>query len=519
MSRPSSIRALAIVSLCFGLAAGGATAGIRVVAHTDGRAPGAGSLARFHRFGVPQIDADGRTSFHAWIQGAVLSGGDSGIWSERGGSLAQQARIGLEPPGLEDDAEYETLGVLRVDAGGAVFFQAAIASSEYESALFEADASGIDPRVVSNIGAPDIGPGVYLGGFLDFDVFAGGLVFVANLIGSGVTSGNRYALYVDAGTPSLLARAGEIAPGGADVWSGQQTALVNAAGEVAFRSALAGGSVAGIWAEGDAGLELVMRSDALPPGFAGLQFGAFSMVGWNANREVAFTSNLGPGAVEDGQGLWLGAAGSLGLVARQGDPAPGTSAEFDFIDPGNCFLDELGEATFIGWLRSGNPSNDRGIWSGVPGDVALLVREADDAPGVPGAELGDFENLAVAGNGRVTFESALRGPSVSDSNDRSLWRLAGGEPRLLLREGQLLEIEPGDARTVESWEIAVLDVPPRRNGPLNDAGEVALLVEFDDATQAIVVVPEPSATAAALAAVGSLWTRRRLARGLLSSSP
>jgi hypothetical protein len=33
------------------------------------------------------------------------------------------------------------------------------------------------------------------------------------------------------------------------------------------------------------------------------------------------------------------------------------------------------------------------------------------------------------------------------------------------------------------------------------------------------VVPEPSATAAALAAVGSLWTRRRLARGLLSSSP
>ncbi len=128
------------------------------------------------------------------------------------------------------------------------------------------------------------------------------------------------------------------------------------------------------------------------------------------------------------------------VVARSGDPAPGTppGVEIDWIS--SVVADRDGRLTFTASLLGSGNEFDAGVWQETePGLLQLVVRTGDPAPGTdPGIVFSlFFQGLTVSGDGRIAFKGTLTGPGVNELNDFGIWATdAGGELRLVAREGQ-----------------------------------------------------------------------------------
>lgn len=167
---------------------------------------------------------------------------------------------------------------------------------------------------------------------------------------------------------------------------------------------------------------------------------------------VAFTAMLsGPGVdASNFQGMWAEQDGMLQLVARGGQPAPGTgegvfflgvpSLEVPFAPQGAgariAFNAEL-TGTDVDIL------NDQGMWSGGPDGVNLVARENSPAPGLPGLSLGLPSGIANAA-GHVVFQNDLRGSGVDLTNHKAIYTDRSGTLQLFMREGDPAPFtEPG----------------------------------------------------------------------------
>jgi cysteine-rich repeat protein len=189
---------------------------------------------------------------------------------------------------------------------------------------------------------------------------------------------------------------------------------------------------------------IVAEVGAPAPGLpAGTIFSKLGPPTINATGAVAFLATIaGPGVSSSNNGtVWAGAPGALELVARTGDPAPGTEPGvvfdlFNFNAPPIISAD--GGTAF--WARVRGPgitsANLAGIWRGTHGDLQLVAREGDPAPG---AEVDTvFAVISVptgASDGGVTFPATLTGPSVVGSNRDGLWAGLPGAVGLLARTG------------------------------------------------------------------------------------
>src|SRR5262249_4981375 len=110
---------------------------------------------------------------------------------------------------------------------------------------------------------------------------------------------------------------------------GYGVAVLNDAGQVAFRANLAGNSIdstnsQGVWSEGSGSLSLVARTGSQAPGApAGVNFSTdpalelFYPV-FNDAGQTAFYA----ATTDGGLGLWSEGSGSLAAVARSGQQAP-----------------------------------------------------------------------------------------------------------------------------------------------------------------------------------------------------
>ena len=104
---------------------------------------------------------------------------------------------------------------------------------------------------------------------------------------------------------------------------------------------------------------------------------------------VAFQAYLSP---EDGphsdSSMWVGKPGSVGLVARAGQVAPGTGGlrYFDFGGDIDSYrtpaLSPAGEVAFTSTLVDEQQSVTA-VFAGKPGNVRLVVREGDHASNAP----------------------------------------------------------------------------------------------------------------------------------------
>ncbi len=322
---------------------------------------------------------------------------------------------------------------------------------------YQAIAAYLDP-------APGAQPGQYFRYFYTPSINNDGvIVFVAELGGEGIISSNADGIWK--GTPGTLinvAREGNQAAGLASgvfysstSGTGFDATSASASDKIYFCSYLAGNVTqsnnSGFWLASPGGVELVIREGESAPGAApGVVFSnpsasdSFSRFAMGSNNHIVLTALItGPGVVPwvNDLGLWSGQAGSLALAARTGDPAPGAGSDARFSDIGSAVVNRNGVVAFRAQIAGAgvDSSNDTGIWWGVPGNLQLIAREGDPAPGMPfGVSFGGFGNVNspdINDVGEVAFIGYLVGAGIDVNNGVGIWTGQPGTIAPIARAG------------------------------------------------------------------------------------
>jgi hypothetical protein len=214
--------------------------------------------------------------------------------------------------------------------------------------------------------------------------------------------------------------------------------VLNNSGQVAFRSALTGTGVTGSNDEAiyrDTTL-IAREGNAAPGAGSGVNFGFFAVPVLNNTGQVAFWSLLTGTEVtgSNDQAIYRDST----LIAREGNAAPGVGSGVNFGFLNNPVLNNTGQVAFQGFLTGTGVvtgSNDRAIWR----DSTLIARRGDPAPGTgSGVNFGGFDDPILNNSGQVAFFSGLTGNGVTGANDFAIWLGDGVEQVKVAREGDSL---------------------------------------------------------------------------------
>ena len=154
------------------------------------------------------------------------------------------------------------------------------------------------------------------------------------------------------------------------------------------------------------------------------------------------TGTMAPTAGAFPNGIWQYGAGALvPLVTFSqgtplGAPAPGTNAMFG--GDNGVRLDDSGRVMVGAWLKGNGvtSSNDIGIWGGTAGSLGLIAREGDVAPDTGGKAFAEvFGDFVLNGHGQTAFHGKLAG--VPAGTEEGIWGGSFSSPRLWIRAGDL----------------------------------------------------------------------------------
>jgi hypothetical protein len=348
-----------------------------------------------------------------------------------------------------------------------------------------------------------------------------------------VNDTNDYGIWSEgSGTLALVAREGDQAPGTPSgvTYENLRLPVLNDAGQTAFSASLTGNGVdgannGGIWCGDSGNLTLVARSGEHAPGTpsgVNFDFATHTDVVINNAGQTAFNSSLAGVGVDatNNEGIWLEGSGSLRLVARRGSHAPGTPNGTNFAILLYPVLNDAGQTAFRAILTSG----ESGIWSEGTGELALVARGGMQAPGTPsGVTFSSVANQMhsplLNSAGQTAFFGLLTGSGVDSRNNEGIWATdPRGLLRLIAREGDLLEVAPGDFRTIgtppltPASSLHLEDGWPTGNSDghasaFNNLGQITFLAYFTDGSSGIfvsnrVAIPEPATIALAASALG-----------------
>lgn len=456
----------------------------------------------------------GQTAFRCTLSGAGVDATNDGvILSEGSGNIGLVAREGDQAPGMTSGVLYGSLDQVLFNDSGQTAIRATLIGSGVDLSNDQSvwsDRTG-SLTLVSREGsqAPGTPDGVHFGRIMSSSFIAmnnaGQTGFSILLTGTGVDSTNSSGIWSEnSGTLGLVARAGDHAPGTSNgvnfsfFSSGNMN--FNDTGQAAFQAGLAGTGInstnnSGIWSEGSGSLALMARTGSPAPGTpSGVNFISFTnSTELNNSGKIAFAANLvGTGVVSgtNSQGIWSDASGSLSLVVRAGDHAPGTpigvsfGTQFNFWDP---VLNDAGQIAFIARVTGAgvDSTNSDGIWSGSSGSFGLVARAGDHAPGAAlGTNFSFFLNSHVLNSaGQVALLADLtNGKEGLWATDRS------GVLQYIMCEGDLLEVAPGDFRTVQDFGFfGETGNGDGRPSGFNNLGQLAFSASFTDGTSGIFV--------------------------------
>ena len=154
---------------------------------------------------------------------------------------------------------------------------------------------------------------------------------------------------------------------------------INSAGEVAFGARVSGGSNDGVW-QTAGGLviqpALAIEGDLAPGGspYASL---STSSIRLNDSDHVAYRVRVG-----GSDGYWSNRTGSVQLIVKEGDPAPGSvpPGNFSNLNASRIYLNNADHIAF-------NDSNLDGVWSESTGSIQLVAGAGNSGPGPIGVIL------------------------------------------------------------------------------------------------------------------------------------
>jgi hypothetical protein len=171
---------------------------------------------------------------------------------------------------------------------------------------------------------------------------------------------------------------------------------------------------------------------------------------FNDAGQVIFSDNwLGPDVTGPTRSaIFGGGVGSMQLIARGGNPAPGAPAGVTYLNldlvPG---INDSGQVAYAASWSTGvggvNSTNDVVLYAGPMASPSVIAREGDQAPGTaPGTTYATFffpgaGSLQPTLNdaGGIFFGATLAGAGVSSANDNAFFAGPWNAPRLILREG------------------------------------------------------------------------------------
>ncbi len=544
LPRPNPARTLsaaALIGLAAATALGDAPWG--PVALKGEATPIAGTTFQFHSFS-PSIGAAGHAAFTSIIAGAgVTSENQEILCVGTRDSLSVMARKGFPAPGTPAGVKFKNAFISTppvVNAAGHAFAFLELVgpgvSDFNEAALFYHD--GATTTLVARQRAQAIGvePGVTYGDFLGVPLFmndAGQIAF-ASLLND--TPHNRAIYHGVPGSISLLARRGDpapdVAPGATIVFFDTTTMALSNSGElahIAFVLVPGVGTVSVLRAGIPGSVQKIAMEGDLLAGLTLGAFGGYTMPQLNAAGDYAFAAPLAAPvgepdlAIESDSAIFAGRPGAWTVIAREGDPAPGTTpdtrfGEFEITlntttdqwDPRGLDMAGSGDVVFRTRLVGPDvtPANDTAIYSNASGSLAVVAREGDQAPGTPAgcvfADFNDWEsgihptaNPTINAGGRIVFEAGLVGPGIEPGlNDRGIWATdSSGQLTLVVAHGSTFDIDPSpaahDLRSVAAFGMfGGVRGGGGRAAPSNDLGQTVVGLGFDDGTGGIFILTE-----------------------------
>lgn len=435
---------------------------VKLVAREGQEAPGTSGF-QFDDFENFAVSETGQLALTARLAGeGTTPGNREGIWTFDGTSLDLLVRAGQQADGVPELSSYRTFEILEMNTNGHVFFEATIEGSNssfpFERGIWRSQPNGLQPLVR----AGDTVPGFADTSFISISGMRGNqkgeLVFFASTSSSGNAEGPLNGIWsfpADSSIPHPVVSVGEQAGVMEEgvVWSRFNDAGINNRGEVAFEAMLAG------------------------PGVD------------RSNDE----------------GIWVSGQ-STRLVARTGQQAPGTDPGVVFnaipLSPPRMVFGEQG-VVFTAALRGPNTnfSNNSGIWAESSRGLQLVARAGDPAPGTsPGTVFSFFAFLPLTSNdlGQTAFVGLINDVEVELPNQVGIWTTnRQGELQLVVRTGDELEVAPGDRRTIQSLTFSSRSNSRSRIDAFNNRGQLAFNATFTDGSQGIfisnlVAIPEPS---------------------------
>ncbi len=484
----------ALISLAMPVMAQGFDYDIETIALSGDPAPDVLGGTFSTSFSPPDLNDAGDVAFRTFLeQDPALNG----VWVGPPGNLRLVALSGEEPPGAPG-REFASFSRLSVNEEGEVVFQALLDKSQpFNNGIWAGAPGALAAVARGGELAPDAEPRT-------FSVFSQGrsptTAFdpVINNFGEVVITGfldasdttNDEGIWAGLpGTISLVVRKGDLAPDTAEVFRATRNPDLNDNGEIVFRGTLETDPVTqGLWFGTLGAITALALEDDPAPGAPGRTFHTLGPQPYLNNAgKVAFRASLDHSDISNSLGIWGGTPGNLQLLVHEGATAPATSGKTfkNFSEP---VFNEAGGIAFYGELDVADAASNEGIWAGQGGNIQLVAREGMEAPGAPGRAFGRLIPVRPALNdlGEVAFGTNL---DASDtSNDHGIWVGAPGSLQLLVREGDVLEVRPGDFRTVTLADLLgdhhVNGVRGRQTG-FNASGQVALMIGFADGSSGI----------------------------------
>ncbi|MDJ0867680.1 MAG: hypothetical protein QNK03_16370 [Myxococcota bacterium] len=493
------------VALLFaaGPAAAQGRVSLEVVALTGDAAPDAGTGVFYEGFDAPLLRGDGKVGFRADLEGpGVTVADDSAVFGPDGsGDLVLLVREG-DPAG--PGSVFRSLDLAKpTDAG--IYLVPGTTGFPHDGIWRTVPLGGPDPIARQGLPAPGTGTTFR---FLASPALneAGAAAFIGSFEGRFGASRSGIWRIDPAGALTEVVIEGDPAPGfstGTFEFFAFPIVL-NDAGSIAFGATLdlnLGGAGQAdervLWFQADGGpLQRLTSENTVAPGLDPL--GGFLLFGTprlNALDEVAFTAQVfGSGVTPfNDRGIWgPHAGGPFTLKVREGDAAPGTEPGTVFDDFIEVLLSDAGSVAFLGSLSG--PSvvggNDQGIWLALrDGSLLPLVREGDPVDDQPAGTVIDIlSTLLVNEADEILFSAVLAGGGTDSSNNWGAFAIDGaGNIVTLLRKGEVLEVAPGDLRTVETlwFQDDYSSLFGLRSW--NDASQAAFRIVFADDSEAIVV--------------------------------
>ena len=475
---------------------------------------------------LPTVAEDGTLFFSSDMYGAGVSGTNfKGLFSGTSAAdLSMVARWSGPAPGLPGLALINSAGTQGIGANALLspsggykvwssFLSGAGVNTNNDTALFRSSPGG--SVLVAREG--DVAPGtvgaLFSGNLKSEYQFTqvnrtGRVLFQSSLIGGDATGGNNGAIFT--GTPgalSILRRLGDaVLPGPVRAAGMGTIQQMDSNGRVLYDVTLSG---AGVTAANDsslwfytpgAGSTLLVREGDPAPGTSGATFGNLqdnwypgcSPTSLTRSGKYEMAVDLKGGDVTYGvndRALYVGTVGGgLTMIARAGDPAPGTDAFFQGFSPFYSLINDAGDVAFQATLNGGtsDPTNNSGIWTWKSGTLSLVVRSGAPVPGFPPVldvpapitTYGTFIGWAMSFNdlGQILVQGNLMGGEIRGGVDHRELLVFDPVKGLIVvaRSGEEIEGAPGSLRTLSVFGHIQFSNTDGISHALGNTGRVAL---------------------------------------------